>query len=85
VNVYDAHLKAGDRITAPSSQGWRQWLYVMHGTVEVGEQSLAKGDAVVDAAADLPECRATSDTTLVTFLIDPAAPVSLAGTHSGRR
>jgi len=85
VNVYDAHLKAGDRITAPSRQGWRQWLYVMHGTVEVVEQSLVKGDAVVDSGADLPEFLATSDTTLVAFLIDPAAPVSLAGTHSGRK
>ena len=85
VNVYDAHLKAGDRITAPSSPGWRQWLYVMHGTVEIGGQPLEKGDAVTDAAADLPEFRATSDTTLVAFLIDPAAPVSLAGSHSGRR
>jgi len=85
VNVYDAHLKAGDRITAPSIQGWRQWLYVMHGTVEVGNQSLEKGDAVTDAAADLPELHATSDTTLVVFLIDPVAPASLAGSHSGRR
>ena len=85
VNVYDAHLKTGDRITTPSSQGWRQWLYVMHGTGELGEQSLEKGDAVADAAIDLPEFRATSDTTLVAFLIDPTAPVSLAGTHSGRR
>ena len=51
----------------------------MHGTVEVGGQSLEKGDAVTDAAADLPEFLATSDTTLVAFLIDPAAPVSLAG------
>ena len=85
VNVYDAHLKAGDRITAPSTPGWRQWLYVMHGTVEVGGQSLEKGDAVTDADADLSEFRATSDTTLVAFLIDPAAPVSLAGSHSGRK
>ena len=85
VNVYDAHLRTGDRITAPSRQGWRQWLYVMHGTVEVGNQSLEIGDAVADTAADLPELRATSDTTLVAFLIDPAAPVSLAGSHSGRK
>ena len=84
MNVYDAHLKVGDQITAPSAQGWRQWLYVMHGTVEIGNQSLEKGDAVADTAADLPELRATSDTTLVAFLIDPAAPVSLAGSHSGR-
>lgn len=85
VNVYDAHLKAGDRITAPSIKGWRQWLYVMHGTVEVGGLSLEKGDAVADADSDLPEFHATSDTTLVAFIIDPAAPASLAGTHSGRR
>jgi len=84
VNVYDAHLKAGD-VTPPSIQGWRQWLYVMHGSVEVGHQSLEKGDAVTDAAADLPEFCVTSDTTLVAFLIDPAAPASLAGSHSGRR
>ena len=57
----------------------------MDGTVEIGEHSLAKGDAVVDAVADLPEIRATSDTTLVACLIDPAAPMSLAGTHSGRK
>jgi hypothetical protein len=85
VNVYDAHLKAGDRITTPSSPGWRQWLYVMHGTVQAGEQSLEKGDAVAEAANDLPQLRATSDATLVLFLIDPAAPMSLAGTHSGRK
>jgi quercetin 2,3-dioxygenase len=85
VNVYDAHLKAGDRIAAPSRQGWRQWLYVMHGTVEVGRQLLEQGDAVADSVADLPALRAASDTTLVAFLIDPAAPVSLAGTISGRR
>jgi hypothetical protein len=57
----------------------------MYGTVEVGEQSFEKGDAVADSADDLPELHTTSDTTLVLFLIDSAAPVSLAGTHSGRR
>jgi hypothetical protein len=38
-----------------------------------------------ERSADLPELRATGDTTLLAFLIDPAAPVSLAGSHSGRR
>jgi len=84
VNVYDAHLKTGDRITVPSSQGWRQWLYVMDGTVEVGGQLLEKGDAVVDSVKDLQPFRATSDSTLVAFVINPAAPVSLAGNFSGR-
>jgi hypothetical protein len=57
----------------------------MDGTAEIGGQWLRKGDAVADALADLPELRATSDTTLAACLVDPAAPVTLAGTPSGRK
>lgn len=55
----------------------------MDGTVTVGDVTLSKGDGITDPDAPLPPLKATSDATLVAFLIDTTARVSLAGNYSG--
>lgn len=67
----------------PGAGGMTPWLYVMDGSVNVGE-SLGKGDAVTDLEQALPAVRAESASTLVVFFVDRAAPASTAGTISGK-
>jgi|1186.fasta_scaffold05876_3 redox-sensitive bicupin YhaK (pirin superfamily) len=83
VRVYDVHLHERQEIAAVVVEGLSPWLYVMDGVVEVGTERLGKGDAVSDLDQPLPIVRALGDATLVLFLVDRAAPASLAGTISG--
>ena len=57
----------------------------MDGSISVGGQQVQKGDALLDADAQLPPLCATRDTTLVASLADPTAPASRAGTVSGQQ
>lgn len=83
VVVYEAHLEAGQEVRVPGADGMTPWLYVMDGSVSVGD-SLRKGDAVTDLEEALPMVRAESASTLVAFLVDRSAPASTAGTISGK-
>lgn len=84
VAFYDAHLRAGDVIDVPQTNGRSQWLYVMDGEVALAGETLRKGDAATDGAAALPAITAIGPTTLVLFLVDRQAKATLAGTISGR-
>jgi hypothetical protein len=59
-------------------------VYVMDGSIRVDGQRAQEGDPLLDADAPLPPFRATRDTTLVAFLIDPTASVLRARTISGQ-
>lgn len=81
VRVYDAHPAAGTTLDIPVVAGLSPWLYVMDGSVTVGDRPLGKGEA---AAGDLSIVRVETGATLVLFLVDLAAEGSRAGTISGR-
>lgn len=85
VFVYDAHPQAGVELAIPTVTGFQQWVYVMDGAITVGDHMLTKGDAISDPSAALPTLHAKSAATVVAFLTNPAAPASLAGSHSGYR
>ncbi len=83
VRVYDLHMSAGGEIDVPAVSSLSPWLYVMDGAIEIGGERLNKGDAVTDLNQQLQKLRIMSDATLVLFLVDRAAPASMAGTISG--
>lgn len=83
VSVYDAHPKGGAELVIPQAPGLTQWVYVMDGELMVADQALQKGDAFTSTDGAIPPLRVAADATVVAFLINPNAPVSLAGSHSG--
>jgi hypothetical protein len=84
VAVYDAHPTAGQEVSVPTIEKMTPWLYVMDGSIAIGEMRLDNGDAVTDLEQTLPKLRAEVDSTLVLFLVDRSAQASTAGTISGQ-
>lgn len=84
-NVYilDAHIKAGDSLKVPEYPGLAPFLYVMNGEIQVGDTIVGKQEAVTDLDAPLPEVVATRDATVVLFIVDLEAEMSMDGTISG--
>jgi len=83
VRVYDAHLASGQALSLPPTGNLSPWLYLMDGTIRIGDQLLVKGDATTDLDAALPSIHAESDATLVLFLVDRTARATRDGTISG--
>lgn len=83
VYVYDAALEANQHLAPLFRPGWVAWLYVLDGAVTVGESRLEKGDGISTSHASLPLLHAEASSALVLFLVDVAAPYSMAGTISG--
>ncbi len=84
-NVYimDAHLKAGESLDVPIYEGLAPFLYVMNGEIQIGDILVGKQEAVTDVDAPLPAFTASSDATVVLFMVDLEADMSMAGTISG--
>lgn len=84
-NVYimDAHMKAGDSLEVPIYEGLKPFLYVMSGEIQIGEILVGKQEAVADDDAPLPAFTAKTDATVVLFVVDLKANMSMAGTISG--
>lgn len=83
VYIFDAHPRASDELTMPQYKGWQPFLYVMEGEVAIGNLTIGKKEAVTDIACSLPHLTANVDSTIVLFLVDMDAHMSLAGTISG--
>ncbi|MEH7381441.1 pirin family protein [Bacillus sp. JJ1533] len=85
-NVYilDAHPKQGDQLDIPSYKGLKPFLYVLDGEIAVGDFQLKKMEAVTDIDKPLPPITAVTDSTVVLFLVDMNAPMSMMGTISGK-
>jgi quercetin 2,3-dioxygenase len=83
VEVYDAHLAAGEQLLVPASGPLVPWLFVMTGSVRVGDEELAEGDAISDVESNLPAVQAITDALLVLFLVDRTARGIMGGTISG--
>ncbi|WP_342429245.1 pirin family protein [Neobacillus sp. FSL H8-0543] len=81
--VYDVHGKIDEAFTLPFVDGYTPWLYVMDGEITAHGETLRKGDAISDTAEVLTTIQLTKDTTVVLFLVDLEAPMTLAGNFSG--
>lgn len=85
VAVFDLHGKAGDEIRIPTEAPMTPWLYVMDGRIEVSGESLDKGDGITGSPDELTTVKLNEDTTLVLFLVNLDAPMTLKGNFSGHK
>ncbi|WP_342605161.1 pirin family protein [Peribacillus sp. FSL E2-0159] len=81
--VYDVHGKTDEVFILPFVAGYTPWLYVMDGEITAHGKILRKGDAISDTAEELTTIQMTKDTTVVLFLVDLEAPMTLVGNFSG--
>ncbi|MFJ8065677.1 hypothetical protein ACIQYS_13680 [Psychrobacillus sp. NPDC096426] len=63
--------------------GYTPWLYVMGGEFSARGKSLHKGDAISGSVEELTTIQMTKDTTVVLFLVDLEAPMTLADNFRG--
>lgn len=85
VYILDAHPLKGDTLELPKMEGFKPFLFVMDGSIMVGETEVNKLEAVTDLEQSLPKVEILEDTTLVLFLVDLNAPMTLSGTISGKQ
>ena len=85
VAVMDVHGSAGEKLMIPVKEGMTPLLYVMDGSIEVQGETLYKGDAVTDDPIRLESLRLKEDSTLVLFLVNLDAPMTLKGNFSGHK
>lgn len=83
VFIFDAHPKKGDQLDIPVYEGLRQFLYVMDGEMTVDGMKIGKYEAITDLENSLPYVTATEDSTVLLYLVDMNAAMSMAGTISG--
>lgn len=81
--VLDAHPRAGDTLHVPIYEGMNSFLYVLNGSIKIGDHTVNKQEAVTDLEVELPSFTATEDTTVILFVVDMDAPASKSGTISG--
>ena len=84
-NVYilDAHPRAGEELEIPTYEGLKPFLYVMNGEITVQGHTIGKQEAITDLVYPLAPAVANEDTTMVLFIVDMNAPMSMDGTISG--
>ncbi|MDQ0885869.1 redox-sensitive bicupin YhaK (pirin superfamily) [Paenibacillus sp. V4I9] len=85
VLVFDIHTDAGAELEVPVAEGMSPFVYVMNGTVQVGNTTLQKGDAFTVTELEMPIMRTLSQAIIVAFLSDLNAAASKSGTISGGR
>lgn len=85
VMMYDIRAKKGRELEIPAAKGLSPFVYIMDGSVEIGEHVLEKGDGfTVKDGHPLPLLRTGSPVVIVAFLVDLGAKVSKSGSISGR-
>src|SRR5699024_10569881 len=85
VAVFDLHGKTDDEIRIPTEEAMTPWLYVMDRRIEVSGESLDKGDGITGSPDELTTVKLNEDTTLVLFLVNIDAPMTLKGNFSGHK
>lgn len=85
VAVFDVHGEADDELILPREDAMTPWLYVMDGRVGIPGETLQKGDAVTGGREELTSIKLKEDSTLVLFLVDLDAPMTLKGNFSGHK
>lgn len=81
--VLDAHPRKGDVLHVPQYEGLKPFLYVLDGSIRIGDDTVHKQEAITDLENSLPPFTAIEDTTVVLFVVDMNAVVSKSGTISG--
>lgn len=81
--VMDYHGKEDDVIEVPQHEGMTPWLYVMNGNIEISNKTLEKGEAITIKNNHFSNIKLLNDASLVLFLVDLNAPMTLAGNFSG--
>ena len=72
--------RAGTTVTLPSRAGWDTYCYVFEGAVGLGGAAVGYTEsALVTGDGDIP-VTATEDALVVTFCLDPDAPITRQGT-----
>lgn len=77
VDFYDAWLKAGVEAELPVMADLDAYLYVFEGDVEIGDAGLREGESALLVGGRAESIRATEESVVVEFLIDPDAPVTI--------
>ncbi|WP_198667811.1 pirin family protein [Saliphagus sp. LR7] len=80
VDFYDARLEAGTEAEVPTMAGRDSYCYVFEGEVEVGDARLEVGESALLVGGGPEPVRATEESVVVAFLIDPDAPITRQGT-----
>jgi redox-sensitive bicupin YhaK (pirin superfamily) len=84
VHCYDCRFDAGATAPLPTRQGWDTYLYVYDGSVSVGDAAVGHTEsALVVGNGERPpdvSVSATDASTVVTFCLDPDAPITRQGT-----
>lgn len=83
VYILDAHPRKGDTLEVPIKDGYQPFLFVMDGSIKVNDQEVSKLEAITDLEQPLPSIEILEDSTLILFLVDLDASMSLSGTISG--
>ena len=83
VIVMDYHGKEDDVIEVAQHEGMTPWLYVMDGEIEIFNNKLEKGEAITFEKDLFSEVKLLKESSLVLFLVDLDAPMTLAGNFSG--
>lgn len=83
--VLDAHPRAGDVLQVPSYKSMKSFLYILSGSIQIGDYIVNAQEAVTDLEKELPAFKAASDTTVLLFVVDMDAPTFKGGTISGSR
>jgi redox-sensitive bicupin YhaK (pirin superfamily) len=80
IELHDIRLDAGVRVSLPQRQRWHVYLFVYQGTLDVdGVPVATSGHALVQSQRPV-QIQALETTMLVSFLVDPEAKVTRAGT-----
>ena len=83
VYILDAHPRKGDTLEVPRKQGYTPFLFVMDGTIKINDQIVNKLEAITDLDYPLPIINVLEEATLVLFIVDLDASMTLSGTISG--
>ena len=81
--VLDAHPKTGDVLQVPQYEGMKPFLYVLNGSIQIGDETVYKQEAVTDLENALPPFTAIEETTVILFVVKMNAVASKSGTISG--
>ncbi|WP_156291314.1 pirin family protein [Oceanobacillus salinisoli] len=84
VFILDAHPRKGERFEIPVYDGYKPFLYVLNGEIQIDDIMITKQEALTDLENPIPPATAKTDTTIILFFVDMNAKVTLAGTISGR-
>ena len=80
VHLYDIRLDAGQNVDMPLLPGWDTYFYIYTGEIEMLGTQFSEAESGLMADGTHASLTATMLTTMVVFLINPAATITRLGT-----